>query len=451
VSLQLQALSNPRIKTAKGFRDALHSLLQTLEESYNVIWQQIMGNDPRAKQIAMCAITWLLCAKKQLSDIQFATAVTLGCQDWSSHINADAALGSKAIFDRASDELVTEEEVLDICDNLIELDHLDKGISVFRLTHLSVREYFEKRREFSQVNMHSLALGTCIHTILSSKRNSFAKKFHHYSWTFWPIHCIELHDKGPWASARDICNQFFRDRSNQSGPRWSWRRNWSRLSPLPLSGIDRLEQIQNSQDSANGIVTIFLFACLFGLMWIFDDLETHPDFNQHLNARSVGARGLILASQYGQHEVVDYLIAKGVSVQSSDESGSALYHAVKNQQKESVLCLLKHGSKTRELDRWKLLMGAITGGNPEIFELLLTNAARVDCPFMLSFSQEGKIHQYLKKATVSPAPIYRILIKHGLFPGNGALRYTIKACDMETLESLLEAGMDPNDRELSGI
>lgn len=102
-----------------------------------------------------------------------------------------------------------KEQVLDLCHNLVVYD---EGLDVFRFAHLSVREFLEKRPEFSDISCNILAAESCLlqmvasvdcssaasyvtdgHVLALHKRTiltetSFSANYFGYSNNFWMIH-----------------------------------------------------------------------------------------------------------------------------------------------------------------------------------------------------------------------------------------------------------------------
>lgn len=107
VGLQIQALCSPQMKTTKVVKQALGKLPKTLEESYDVVYQQMLDTDPDAVRKSETAIRWLLFAKRQLRTKEFIAAVC------ASFFDADD------ISSDTDDEQLSVDEILDICCNLV--------------------------------------------------------------------------------------------------------------------------------------------------------------------------------------------------------------------------------------------------------------------------------------------------------------------------------------------
>ena len=307
----------------QGLRDALRKLPETLEESYAIVYQQMMDCDENAKLIAVHAINWLLCAKRQLSSQEFLAAVTISCY---------GEQGGQ------SDNPLNTEEVLDICCNLIVLD---KTVDMFRVAHLSVREYFEKRDEYGVPQLHTRALGACLDTLLAMPDLSFCTKlFYTCASACWAFHCAELGDRRPEGVTGDKINEFL---YNQQ-----YFLNWASNLQHSSSGFqeNQVMMLEDARDVSSAAVSPLFAACVFGFLWIMQDLEKRPDFAWDFVSDN-GDSGLLLASKWGHIDIMRFLINKGVDVAATQNllsSETPLYFAIKNRHLESVLILLENGA-----------------------------------------------------------------------------------------------------------
>jgi ankyrin repeat protein len=112
-------------------RAKLGRLPRDLEQTYNEIYDAIMSEEEHAHQIAQYVLLWIMSAFRPLSPQEMCSAL-----NWSG-----------------VEEAVSLEVLLKICHNLVIVDH---ELNVLRLTHLSVREYFEKYHH-SEAEGHTLA------------------------------------------------------------------------------------------------------------------------------------------------------------------------------------------------------------------------------------------------------------------------------------------------------
>jgi hypothetical protein len=132
-----------------SLRETLGSLPPTLEMSYEDVYAQILRKRSRDRKIAENALRWLLCGQHQLKSSAFIQAVLYseGKPDKLDHVEP--------------------ESLLNLCCNLIVLD---PNLDIFRLAHLSVREYLEKKAEYDKFQLHTMATKACVSTIISNSK-----------------------------------------------------------------------------------------------------------------------------------------------------------------------------------------------------------------------------------------------------------------------------------------
>lgn len=146
VSLQLQHICNSRrFKIPQAVQDELGKLPDTLKESYDVIYDQILDYDDRIRQIVERAISLLLTLRHNLSNEAFISAVCAG-------------------YDDELDEIT----LLDICCNLITCDN------GFRFVHLSAQEFVLQRPEYSAAHLRNVVPArACLSIYFSSEQSSY--------------------------------------------------------------------------------------------------------------------------------------------------------------------------------------------------------------------------------------------------------------------------------------
>jgi hypothetical protein len=114
-------------------KNLLGKLPDTLEASYDTIYHQMMQRKESGR-IAENTIGWLLCSKRQLHSSELIAATVLTNRDETDTTDEEA-------------DQYEEDDILQFCSNLVVLD---QSLGVFRLVHLSVREYFEKKEGYEQ-------------------------------------------------------------------------------------------------------------------------------------------------------------------------------------------------------------------------------------------------------------------------------------------------------------
>ena len=82
-----------------------------LEDSYDIIYWQLLDSDPHSQSLAKNAMSWLLCAKRLISTREFIAAVVTGYES-----------NDTSLTPMESDEFPSREELLDVCCSLMIFD-----------------------------------------------------------------------------------------------------------------------------------------------------------------------------------------------------------------------------------------------------------------------------------------------------------------------------------------
>lgn len=142
VALQVRQLL--RLRTENAIRDRLGRLPKDLKDAYDEIYQVIDNLHPEDKKIAHRAFQWVMCAETPLGLKELPHAV---CQDPASIEYQEP---------RAE---VDETLILDLCHNLLVFD---TKLGHWRVSHLSVTEYFEENQLHDVRVAHRHAAKTCL-------------------------------------------------------------------------------------------------------------------------------------------------------------------------------------------------------------------------------------------------------------------------------------------------
>ena len=172
VNLVIQNLCEfQRLQLAEDVPAEIARLPSGLADLYRLALLQIYGKGPKAKSAAISALRWLLRAQLPLSSSEFTRAVA-----------------------RETGTQLSPEGILTLCSNLVVID---TELNVFRLAHLSVREYLEYQSDFcATVSEPTIAL-QCLHIctdyIQQLKHSSLAISdqitYDQYASLYWPVHC----------------------------------------------------------------------------------------------------------------------------------------------------------------------------------------------------------------------------------------------------------------------
>ena len=153
-SLQLEVLCSVNLDA--DIQGKLCQLPPKLEQLYAEIYKERIISYPgeAGRAILSNALEWLLCAQRSMDSSKFCTAVARISTVFSGDL--------------------TKEHVLDLCHNFVIHDD---GLDTFRFVHLSVREFLEKRPNYSHYICHILAAEVCLVQLIDSSKCSAAESF----------------------------------------------------------------------------------------------------------------------------------------------------------------------------------------------------------------------------------------------------------------------------------
>lgn len=155
----------------------LGRLPQSLEDLYEIIYDDISALGKTGHDIAIRTLQLLLCTQRRLTTKEMLAAVTV-----------DSLLKHPVPS--------SEVELLSACCNMVVLD---KEVDSFRFAHLSVREFLEKRADYEPAITNLYALNRCLSVFLCDsgdltppENQTFVIQqndiFRRYSTAYWPIH-----------------------------------------------------------------------------------------------------------------------------------------------------------------------------------------------------------------------------------------------------------------------
>ncbi|TEY50625.1 hypothetical protein BOTCAL_0275g00140 [Botryotinia calthae] len=181
VTLQIQQLCR-QVRVKGDIDSVLRKLPKSLEESYHLVYQDIMSMEEPSQKAAIRTLQVLLSTKRKLDQDEMIAAVTVD-------IDTNEILAS------------TVEELLDVCCNLIIFD---EGEGILRFAHLSVREFLEKcapKDNFSTQSRELFLMNRCLYVFLYGSRDTIIfgeqadeitrqnMEFTSYAKEYWPEHC----------------------------------------------------------------------------------------------------------------------------------------------------------------------------------------------------------------------------------------------------------------------
>ncbi|KAL9078465.1 MAG: hypothetical protein Q9157_002618 [Trypethelium eluteriae] len=134
--------------------------------------------------------------------------------------------------------LVFRDQVLKICQNFVIFD---AQLDTFRLAHLSVREYLEKRQDYGSVAGHARMAKTCLWDLVARSPDAATQRFlskngfcqsrglneteilSEYISLFWPEHCLLAEDERRDGSLGTLLRYFLSDEGGITCPLGIWR------------------------------------------------------------------------------------------------------------------------------------------------------------------------------------------------------------------------------------
>jgi ankyrin repeat protein len=271
-----------------------------------MIYQTISDSGPDNLAVAEKVMKWLISAQRPLNSRELIAAISVDSGEEYLHLSNDSA----------------NEFVLDICCNMVVLDSAQ---DVFRFAHLSVREYLERRGDYTPFTTHTLASEKCLDVLtfgLTTPMESAVKQnsiFQSYANLYWPVH-YQMAERNQLAEGlpkklKEKLKEFLSQYCDTGSLFTKWVLAVGKSSMFSRSD-DYLERLLRAASSTPP--TPLFLACSFGLVSIMDELGTYAnvDWNQKNDNRDTG---LHLAAENGCEAVVRLLLAKdGVDPDSKD-------------------------------------------------------------------------------------------------------------------------------------
>ncbi|KAK0701566.1 ankyrin repeat-containing domain protein [Lasiosphaeria miniovina] len=293
----LQVKQLLELRTEAAVRDRLGRLPIGLEAAYDEIYAKIAARNQHERILADRAFTWVMCACHPLDSAALLSAVRL---DPGGDVS----------------EEIDEDVLLDICNNLLVLDSQCK---VWRFSHLSVTEYFE-RNHWSLEQAHCHATKVCL-LILSEADKTYGGMIE-YAATYLGFHARQAGRSAPsFASTME----FLRKKRKPSKSYEILLRQYSRgRPPDDISGAH--------------------LAAHFGLLQCLADLAAE---GWDLDSKDEnGETPLLWAARNDQEDTAMWLLQHGVDLEVRDfELKSVLHHVVLRRWERPLLFLLEKNAK----------------------------------------------------------------------------------------------------------
>lgn len=309
---------------------------------------------------------------------------------------------------------LTKEHVLEMCSNMVVFD---SRLDTFRFAHLSVREFLEKRPEYTIQKANALAAETCLFDVLSGADNQVSRRFlssygqdpsnstlphdlRQYSTIYWAPHCQLSAHQRTVGVLKDLLCHFISNDSNQRLAVVVWAsRIKERLNDYSIDWnlTQKLGDIE-----AHHSQRLFI-ACCFDLQ---EFVREETDFTKYpVNIR--GQTALHVAVNHGSCKVISILI-KNKLIAIEEEVVKAA--AGNWQSGKEVMALLLEQRGADVVITEKVVKAAATSGQEGVLQT-------IEDHFKISLSkQEWSIAQFYNAAKAGNEDTIQKLMGEGAEP-----------------------------------
>ncbi|KAF7950816.1 uncharacterized protein EAE97_002368 [Botrytis byssoidea] len=338
VTLQMQQLCK-QVRVKGDIDSVLRKLPKSLEESYHLVYQDIMSMEEPSQKVAIRTLQVLLSTRRKLILDEMLAAVTV-------EIDTNEVLIS------------TVDELLDVCCNLIIFD---KGEQILRFAHLSVREFLEKcapRDHFSIQSRELFLMNRCLyiflyeshHVVISREQAEEItrqnRRFEMYAAEYWPEHCKLAQ---PDVVTSEFLKKFIGNDldTGHSASYKMWLERSNSLQNMPQIFC----HIHGYHFDRGAPLLISDISCMYGLMAIIMTLLQYKHINW--NAPMANQYGrvyypLVFAAKGGHVMIVKQILSRYSGYYAKGSPGHdiffmSLIEAIKTPQIEVAKILLDYG------------------------------------------------------------------------------------------------------------
>ncbi|CAF3544215.1 unnamed protein product [Fusarium graminearum] len=371
--------------------------VQVLARAYGQAMERINGQMPGKKELAMKVLSWITCAKRQLttSELQHALATKTG----------ESELDLR--------DLPHIGDMVSVCAGLVTVDE-ESG--VIRLVHHTTQEYLKRTQEQWFRDPESVITTTCV-TYLS----------------------FSVFETGPCTT-----DHKFEERLRLN-PFYDYAaHNWGHHAPKDMAPSEEVISFLKSQAKVEASCQALMAA---------------KQYSPHSQETPRKMTGLHLAGFFGLSKAADKLIRLGHSPDLKDTySRTPLWYAAQNGHKAVVKLLVVAGADVNTAAAWldgrTALQAASGGGHLEIVERLLAAGADVNAAAAgnggrtaLQAASEGGHLEVIKKLLAAGANVNGAAAE---YRGRTALQAACRGGHLEIVEKLLVAGADVNATAAAG-
>lgn len=290
--------------SSEAILECLQTLPRTLDDTYKKLLEEIEESHPHDRDLALRALKWVLAAREPLPREALLEAIRINPDSMDTKLCAS----------------ISDDALLALCRNLLVID---SERDVWRVSHLSVAEYFELRKSWTTAVTNLMVGKACLLFMLSEAWNEtthkfprydleetpeyscFTRTFIYYVSCLWPEHIAILDPTGVstenLSPVVELLERFLGAPQDSSAQYRIWAR-WYDNSVMP---------------SEYSILAV----CIFGFRQVSDSWWN----NGELDLASTDHRGrtyVLLAAEYGHIQILRILLAKGgtVGIQGGHES-----------------------------------------------------------------------------------------------------------------------------------
>ncbi len=440
------------LETEAAIRDRLGKLPPTLEAAYDEIYAKIKARNKHDRALTERAFKWVMGTYEPLSSEQLLAAIRVDPES--------------EVFELSPE--ISESQLLHLCNNLLLLDSQRQ---TWRVSHLSVVEYFEHNHwTLLQANCHGGR--TCLRFLMDAygpHRNESEiygifhpdHPFHEYARHHWLSHIQAQEGEPPDPVLVSLLKAFLGSFDESSIQYRQWHRQVRDVDlrkPGPRGQLYPIMMTEISPENAS-----ILAVCRLSIYTLLADWWTESEFDVSRRTE-FNVNLLALAAAGGSKPICEELLKRGVQVDLQlldDLYGSALGAAAQWGRTDVVEFLVERGAQVnlplQAGEYGSALAAAANHGQTGVVELLIEQGADVNMQL-----QGGEYGSALAAAAYfGQMEVVELLIEQGadvnmqLQGGEYGSALAAAASwgsmeDMEVVELLIEQGADVN-MQLRGV
>ncbi|KAI9040701.1 synaptic vesicle transporter [Aspergillus affinis] len=396
VFLQLEQLGT--CISREDILDSLGKLPRTLDEMYGQLYEEISNGMPHDFILAQRAVMWVLAAREPLSREDLPEAI---------HINPDLDSADMCT-------VISEDALLSLCRNLLVIDSEQ---NVWRVSHLSVAEYFKSRHGWTDGVINTMVSKSCLLFLLSEtfyleypisrrrkpNKSVFKRPLLYYITYHWPEHVSPSEQSRisevDLSTVTALLERFLGapQASNAQYRKWAW--------------VRYLEPVENS----------ILAVCEYGFNRVLSQWWEMAELD-HTLINSAHRTYMMVAAREGHVAILRLLLQKGgtTGIQGFSHSYSTpLMEAASGGHIEAARALLGEGNVDINLQVRRngpdscALDSALSTHSPNMLSMVrfLVSESQADVNMQLWHSGFGSV--FAKSAAFGLPEVAKYLVEEG--------------------------------------